>query len=51
MDWELTIAAHWPHDRLALGIETMKSNEEYPYNTIRLYLLVLTVDFNFVKEE
>ena len=28
MDWHLEIAFHWPHDRMALGWECIKPDEE-----------------------
>jgi hypothetical protein len=46
-DWELEIAFHWPHQRLALGWEIINPNEEYNYTTIRLYLLVVTLTLDF----
>jgi hypothetical protein len=41
--WELEIAIHWPHQRLALGWEVINPNEEYNYTTIKLYLFVITL--------
>jgi hypothetical protein len=43
MDWQLEIAFHWPHDRLALGWDYMRPNEEFNYTTIKLYLFVVTL--------
>lgn len=51
MDWNILIALHYPHDRFAVGFETLKPSEADPYYTFRLYLFVITVDFNFVNEE
>ena len=41
-EWALEIAFHWPHDRLALGWEFMRPNEEYNYTTVKLYLFFVT---------
>ncbi len=43
MDWHLEIAFHWPHDRLALGWECIKPDEENNYYTFKLYLLFITL--------
>jgi hypothetical protein len=43
MNWDLEIAFHWPHNRLALGWEFIEANEKEPFTTIRLYLLVVTL--------
>jgi len=51
MDWQLVISLHYPHDRFALGFETLQPDEETPYYTVRLYLLIVTIDFNFSWEE
>ena len=50
MDWQLVISLHFPHDRFALGFETLRADEEYQFNTFRLYLLICTIDFNFAFE-
>lgn len=47
MSWALEIAFHWPHDRFAVGIETMRPDEECDCWTIVLYLFVVTLSFNF----
>ena len=51
MDWQLVISLHYSHDRFALGFETLHPDEEYKYNTFRLYLLFCTLDFNFTFEQ
>jgi len=43
MNWQLEIAFHWPHDRLAVGWDYMKPNEDYNYTTIKLYLFIVTL--------
>jgi hypothetical protein len=43
MNWQLEIAFHWPHDRLALGWDFMRPNEQFNYTTIKLYLFILTL--------
>ena len=30
-DWQLEIAFHWPHDRLALGWDIMRPDGDYDY--------------------
>lgn len=46
-DWTLEIAFHWPHNRLALGWETIMPDEEYNYSTIKVYLLFVTFTLDF----
>ncbi len=43
MNWQLEIAFHWPHDRLALGWDYMRPNEDFNYTTIKLYLFIMTL--------
>lgn len=43
MNWQLEIAFHWPHDRLALGWDFMRPNEQFNYTTIKLYLFIMTL--------
>jgi hypothetical protein len=43
MNWQLEIAFHWPHDRLALGWDYMRPTEEFNYTTVKLYLMVMTL--------
>jgi hypothetical protein len=47
MDWQLQIAFHWPHNRFALGIETMKPDSNFEYHTITIYLLIVTLTLDF----
>lgn len=46
-DWKLSITFHWPHDRFALGWQTVKPEDEAPYWTLTLYLGIATVDFDW----
>ena len=39
----LEIAFHWPHHRFALGWETYDPTEEYPFATLKVYLLFVTL--------
>ena len=43
MDWQLEMAFHWPHDRCALGWETIAPDPEHNYHTIKVYLIILTL--------
>jgi len=43
MDWELTFALYWPHDRFAVGWDVLYADEVYNYNTYILYLGILTI--------
>lgn len=43
----ITIKFHWPHDRFALGWEMIDADEEFPYRTVTLFLLFITIDINF----
>ncbi len=47
MPWNLLISFHYPHDRFALGWEYIAPDENNPFNTITLYLLIATIDFNY----
>lgn len=51
MDWQLTIMSHWPHDRFALGWEFLPITEQAPYNTVQIFLLVITIRLDFVSED
>ncbi len=42
-DWILEVAFHWPHDRFALGWETIEPTEEEPFLTLRVYLFFVTL--------
>jgi|TARA_R110001632_G_scaffold124205_1_gene236929 hypothetical protein len=46
-NWELEIAFHWPHDRFALGWETMFPDEKYNYTTVKVYLFFVTFTLDF----
>ena len=43
MNWQLEIAFHWPHNRLALGWDFIAPTEEFNYTTIKLYLFIMTL--------
>ncbi len=47
MDWTLSIALHFPHNRFALGWEFINADKEYNYNTIKLYLFIATLTLDF----
>ncbi len=47
MDWQLEIAFHWPHNRLALGWEFIDEDETYDYRTLKVYLLIVTFTLDF----
>jgi len=47
MDWQLEIAFHWPHNRLALGWEFIDEDETYDYRTLKVYLLIVTLTLDF----
>jgi len=42
-NWSLLIEFHWPHDRFALGWETINATEEEPFSTLTFYLLFVTL--------
>jgi hypothetical protein len=46
-NWELEIAFHWPHDRFALGWETMFPDEKYNYTTVKIYFFFVTFTLDF----
>ena len=43
MNWELDIAAHWPHDRIAIGWEYIGPLEDEKITSYRVYLLIFTM--------
>ncbi len=45
----IEIAFHLPHDRLALGWDWIRPDEQYDYTTVRLYLLITTITINYGK--
>jgi hypothetical protein len=51
MNWTLTLVAHWPHDRFALGFESLPSTEEVPFHTIQLFLLIFTIRLDMWHED
>jgi hypothetical protein len=46
MDWEIRFIFALPHERVALGYEVLYPTEEFPYQTLRLYLLLLTIELD-----
>tara|TARA_R100001443_G_scaffold106565_1_gene115996 strand:+ start:105 stop:251 length:147 start_codon:yes stop_codon:yes gene_type:complete len=44
--WNLLIVFHWPHDRLALGWEYIGPDETHEYSTLKLYLLIMTLELD-----
>jgi hypothetical protein len=49
MEWQLEIAFHWPHDRLALGWEVMHADEKYNFDTYVLYVGIMTITLDVWK--
>ena len=50
MNWQLTITAHWPHDRLAVGWEVLHPVDEVPWTTVQVFLGILTVRVDIFGE-
>ena len=46
MDWALRLIFSLPHQRMALGWEVLYPTEEFPYQTLKLYLLLLTIELD-----
>lgn len=46
-DWQLEICFHWPHNRFALGWEFIDEDKECDYRTIKLYLFIATLTFDY----
>lgn len=44
---ELELHFHWPHDRLAIGFETIRPDESFDFFTLKLYLTIFTITINF----
>ena len=49
MDWEIELAFHWPHNRLAIGWDILYADNAYNYNSYILYLGISTITFNIWK--
>ena len=49
MSWDLTITFHWPHDRFLLGTEYVGPDSSFNGSTFRLYLLIMTLEFNICE--
>jgi hypothetical protein len=45
-DWYLNIIFHWPHDRFLVGTEFIRAEEGFNYDTIILYLFIITLELN-----
>ncbi len=45
-DWSLEFALHWPHDRFAIGWEFVEKDDEYAYNTFKIFLFIITITYN-----
>ena len=45
-DLHLNIIFHWPHDRFLLGTEFIRADEKFKYDTIILYLFIVTLELN-----
>ena len=45
--WNLEMAFHYPHDRFLLGWDYIQFDKEFNYNTVRLYLFIVTFTLNF----
>lgn len=43
---QILLAFHWPHDRFALGWEYIGPDGDCDYTTIKLFLLILTVEID-----
>jgi len=46
MDYELRFVFSLPHQRMCLGWEILNPSEEFPYQTLKLYLLFLTIELD-----
>ncbi len=42
----MVISFHWPHDRFALGWDWLRPDSEFNYHTVKLYLLICSVEIN-----
>ena len=47
MDWTLSIAFHFPHNRFLAGWEYISADNEYKYTTVNVYLLIATLTLDF----
>jgi len=50
MSYSIELIFHWPHDRLALGWESMRATEDVPFNTFQLFLGIMTLRINTWEE-
>jgi len=47
MDWTLSIAFHYPHNRFLIGWEYISADKKYNYTTINVYLFIATLTLDF----
>jgi len=50
MNWQLEIAFHWPHDRLALGWEYLTPTEDDNITTYKIYFFISTIAFHVIHD-
>lgn len=46
MNWQLSLTFHWPHDRLAIGWQSVKPEKDANYWTFTIFLLILTINLD-----
>ncbi len=43
---QILLVFHWPHDRLALGWEYLRPDQNHDFTTIKLFLFVMTLEID-----
>jgi hypothetical protein len=47
VDWEIRFIFSLPHQRVCLGWEVLYPTDEFPYQTLKLYLLLITIELDY----
>ena len=50
-EWVLSIAFHFPHDRLAVGWEFINADDKENYYTINIFLFVATLTLTYINKK
>lgn len=43
----LSLTFRWPHEAVILGFELIPPGEDENYNTVRIHLMLMTINYDF----
>tara|TARA_B110000879_G_scaffold164007_1_gene211827 strand:+ start:3080 stop:3253 length:174 start_codon:yes stop_codon:yes gene_type:complete len=43
----LSLTFRWPHEAVILGFELIPPGEDENYNTVRIHLILMTINYDF----